>query len=917
MAQWHTLSPSETLTQLNTEPVRGLSADEARARLTQHGPNELVETARRNPLRILWEQLTATMVLILLAASGVSFALQKWQEAIAILAIVILFALLGFFQEYRAEQAMAALKKLAVPNVRVRRGGQTLEISARELVPGDIILLEAGNLLSADVRLLEAANLKIQEAALTGESESVEKHTDRLSRPDAPLGDRRNMAYMGTVVTYGRGTAVVTATGMKTELGNIATLLQAVEDEQTPLQRKLDQVGKTLAVAGVLIAIVIAALDLFRPNPAPLGEVLLTAVSVAVAIVPEGLPAVVTITLAIGAQRMLRRNALIRKLPAVETLGSVTVICSDKTGTLTENKMTVTLLDVAGGRVDLTEQVAARHPVILENAGAELPAEHANPLRLLLTGGALCNDALLQPSDDGKSLTTVGDPTEGALLIAAAKFGMRKADLDAAMPRLAELPFDSERKRMTTVHEGGKGKEDLGMLNDGMPYVSITKGSVDGLLDISEQVWNRDHVEALTGEWRRRIEEANTRLAAKGMRVLGVALRPVAIAEPREDGLIFVGLFGMMDPPRAEVADAVRVAKSAGIRPIMITGDHPLTAAHIAKELGIGDALRLRKASAQSAPNPERVLTGIDLNKMSDAELENVVEEVSVFARVSPEHKLKIVAALQNRGEIVAMTGDGVNDAPALKRANIGVAMGITGTDVSKEAAEMVLRDDNFATIVAAVEEGRVIYDNIRKFVKFSIAGNIGKVLVMLISPLLGMPIPLLPLQLLWLNLLTDGLLGIGLGVEPAEKDTMSRKPFTPGESVFSRGLGAHILRTGLVLGLISLAMGFWHWYTGHEDWQTMIFTTLAFSQMWQALGVRSNRESLFKQGVWSNKPLFGLVVLTFGLQMMALYLPGLQAFLKTTTMTAGDLLLCFGVSSLVLVATEVEKVFVRRVTRV
>ncbi|NUM46587.1 MAG: cation-translocating P-type ATPase [Anaerolineales bacterium] len=900
MSQWHTLSPSETLTQLKTDLARGLSADDARARLAEHGPNELVETARRSPLRILWEQLTATMVLILLAASGISFALQKWQEAIAILAIVILFALLGFFQEYRAEQAMAALKKLAVPNVRVRRGGQTLEISARELVPGDIILLEAGNLLPADVRLLESANLKIQESALTGESESVEKHTDPLTKADAPLGDRRNMGYMGTVVTYGRGTAVVTSTGMKTELGNIATLLQGVEDEQTPLQHKLDQVGKTLAVAGVLVAVVISALELLRPNPVPFGEVLLTAVSVAVAIVPEGLPAVVTITLAIGAQRMLRRNALIRKLPAVETLGSVTVICSDKTGTLTENKMTVTLLDVAGGRVDLTEQITARHPVLLQNGGAELPAEHANPLRLLLTGGALCNDALLQPSDDGKSLTTVGDPTEGALLVAAAKFGMKKTDLDATMPRLAELPFDSDRKRMTTVHQWGMVNSELSIFNFELPYVSVTKGSVDGLLDISAQVWNHDHAEALTGEWRARIEAANTKLAANGMRVLGVALRPVAVAEPCEDGLIFVGLVGMMDPPRAEVADAVRVAKSAGIRPIMITGDHPLTAAHIAKELGIANA-------------GGRVLTGVDLNKMTDQDLEAAVGEVSVFARVSPEHKLKIVAALQNRGEVVAMTGDGVNDAPALKRANIGVAMGITGTDVSKEAAEMVLRDDNFATIVAAVEEGRVIYDNIRKFVKFSIAGNIGKVMVMLISPLLGMPIPLLPLQLLWLNLMTDGLLGIGLGVEPAEKDTMNRKPFAPGESVFSRGLGAHILRTGLVLGVISLGMGYWHWSTGHEDWQTMIFTTLAFSQMWQALGVRSNRESLFRQGLGSNKPLFGLVVFTFGLQLLALYVPVLQAFLKTTTMTTGDLLLCVAVSSLVLVATELEKVVARK----
>ena len=919
---WYKQENLDALKELQSNALQGLDQAAAEQRLKQYGPNELAETGLRSPWRILWEQFTATMVLILLGAALLSALLGEFKDAIAIGSIVILFALLGFIQEYRAEQAMAALRKLATPLVKVLRSGGVREISSRDLVPGDVILLEAGNLLPADTRLLEAVNLRIQEATLTGESEPVEKVAVALPGPDLALGDRRNLAYMGTIVTYGRGKALVVETGMRTELGKIAKLLQQVGDEMTPLQKRLDQLGKLLAVVGIAVAAVIFIFGLLRGEAAR--DMLLTAVSIAVAIVPEGLPAVVTITLALGAQRMLRRQALIRKLPAVETLGSVTVICSDKTGTLTENRMTVMILDVAGHQLNISESMRHRMPVLEPgDFGAGSPAaaldNQPDSISLLLAGAALCNDAILSHPTESSRYQAIGDPTEGALLVAAAHFGLLKDDLEKAFPRLAEVPFDSDRKRMTTVHpydpERIQGlSPHLARLAEfrlqELPLLAFTKGGVDGLLEVCSSVWTEGRVEPLDDQWRLRVQKANDDLAQQGMRVLGVAYR--SFSELPTDGVVFtlerdltlVGLIGMIDPPRPEVRQAVQTCLTAGIRPVMITGDHPLTARQIARELGI--------LSPQA--EGERVVTGQELNRMSDEDLSSAVGEVSVFARVSPEHKLKIVQALQAQGHVVAMTGDGVNDAPALKRANIGVAMGITGTDVSKEAAEMVLQDDNFATIVAAVEEGRTIYDNLRKFIKFSVAGNIGKVSVMLLAPLLGKPLPLEPLQLLWLNLLTDGLLGLGLGLEPPEKDVMRRPPYSPKEGFFSSGLGTHMLWVGAVIGAIALGLGYIYWLANPDgSWQTITFSTLAFSQLFQALATRSRRDSLFTIGLRSNIPGMILAAVVFALQMAVIYAPFLQNFFHTKPLDLEELLISLGVSSLVFTLIEFEKLFNRK----
>jgi Ca2+-transporting ATPase len=920
MRGWHHLSAGAVLAQLRSDADHGLSETEAVRRLAEHGPNELIERGMRSPWFILWEQLTATMVVILIAAVVVSAVLGDYKDAVAILAIVVLNAALGFTQEYRAERAVAALKKLAIPTVKARRGGRIQETSARELVPGDIVLLEAGNLVPADGRVLESANLRIQEAALTGESEPVEKDPRALLARDLPLGDRRNMAYMGTVVTYGRGLAVVTETGMDTELGGIATMIQTVRQEPTPLQRRLDQLGRKLAAVALAVVGVVFSLGLLRGEDARL--MFLTAVSLAVAAVPEGLPAVVTIALALGAQRMLKRRALIRRLPAVETLGSVTVICSDKTGTLTENRMTVTVLDVAGHRVDLTEHLRRARPVL--DPGDDQPSVLTGQpaLALLLAGGALCNDAVLVPDGDdpgagtdARAHHTVGDPTEGALVVAAARLGLWKAELEKAFPRVAEVPFDSERKRMTTVHRvtamagsnlPGLDLSKLPTLGIGSPpSVAFSKGAVDRLLDVSSQVCVDGQAVPLNGMWRERILAANDRLAQNGMRVLGVAFRPLESPGPGGHGdslerdLIFVGLVGMIDPPRPEVKDAVLTCRTARIRPVMITGDHSLTAQHIARELGI--------------MVDGRTLTGQDLEGLSIEALQEAVKEVRVYARVSPEHKLKIVQALQARGHIVAMTGDGVNDAPALKKADIGVAMGITGTDVAKEAADMVLLDDNFATIVAAVEEGRIIYDNIRKFIKYLLTTNSGEIALMLLAPFLGMPLPLLPLQILWINLVTDGPPALALSVEPAERDAMRRPPYHPNENIFGRGMGRHILWVGVLMSLLSLGVGYWYWQTGDANWQTMVFATLTFSQMAHVLAIRSGRDSLFRIGLLSNTPLLGAVILTFVLQLAVIYVPFLQEFFNTLALPAGALALSLAVSSVVFWAVEVEKWLMRR----
>jgi Ca2+-transporting ATPase len=906
---WHTQDVADVLQSLGSDARSGLSIEEVRQRLEQIGPNELVERGGKNPLIILWEQFTSTMVLILIAAAVVSAFLGKPLETIAISAIVVLFALLGFIQEYRAERAIAALKQLAVPIVRVIRGGHDEQLNARELVPGDIVVLEAGSAIPADLRLIQSTNLMIQEAPLTGESEAVEKQVDALNSPDLPLGDRVNMAYMGTSVSYGRGTGVVIATGMQTELGRIARLIQEVETQQTPLQRQLSQVGTLLAIAGVIVAVLVLIIGVLRSEP--LSDMFLTAVSVAVAVVPEGLPAVVTLTLALGAQRMLRRKALIRKLPAVETLGSVSVICSDKTGTLTENRMTVTVIDVAGRFIELTG--TSRHPApdLGEQEDTRL-ADHPHSVGLLLVSGALCNDASLSPDPQTGRYLAVGDPTEGALLVAASQAGLRKVELEQHAPRIAEVPFDSVRKRMTSVHRLPDDRTGLPHLLESLndlvsPYVALTKGSLDGMLGIISYIWVNDRAEPFNDEWRDRIQTAHDKLALNGMRVLAIAIKqfeeaPSKVTQDIENDLTLVGMVGMIDPPRSEVREAIRVCRMAGIRPIMITGDHPLTARFIAHELGIS--------------NNARVKTGQDLDSMSDEELAEVVNDVSVYARVTPEHKLRIVETLQNKGNIVAMTGDGVNDSPALRKADIGVAIGITGTDVSKEAAQMVLLDDNFTTIVAAVEEGRAIYENIRRFVKFSIAGNLGKVLVMLLAPFLGITIALLPLQLLWLNLLTDGLLGLGLGVEPADKSIMQSPPRGRDTPFFSREIVRYILLVGLFVGIVALTIGYSYYDPLTPDdrvWQTMLFTSIAFMQIGQALASRSNVLSLFELGVFSNPTLLVMVILTIVLQLLAIYLPFFDDFFQITPLSIIQLLVCIGAGILTFFLIELQKWLIAR----
>jgi len=911
---WHRLAAHAALARLQTNQ-NGLTNAEARLRLERDGPNELVERGGRSPWLILREQFTSTMVLVLIAAAVLYAAVSGIVDALPIFAIVLLFAGLGFAQEYRAERAMAALKRMAVPTVRVRRGGALHDISARELVTGDIVLLEAGNVVPADARVLESANLRVQEAALTGEAEPVEKDGAALDGDELPLGDRRNMLYMGTVVTYGRGVATVTATGMRTELGLVASMLQAVGNETTPLQRRLDQVGRAVASIAIAVAVLIFVVGLLQGEPWP--AMLLTAISVAVAAVPEGLPAVVTITLALGAQRMLRRNALLRKLPAVETLGSVTVICSDKTGTLTENRMTVTVIDAGGHRLDCVKQLDTQGRATDATAAtAPVPAHPAQ--EVLLAGGALCSDAVLQLEAGGERLHAVGDPTEGALVVAAHHFGLEKAELERWFPRVGEAPFDSERKRMSTVHRivapsdqrstAAEIQRLLAPVLGAAPLVVFTKGAVDGLLERATHVWADEGVVPLDDAWRRRILGRNDELAANGIRVLAVALRPLAelaipVADELERELIVLGLVGIIDPPRSAARDAVATCRRAGIRAVMITGDHALTAQHIARQLGIDAA--------------GGALTGAELERMSDDELTRAVKQVSVFARVSPAHKLRIVKALQAQGEVVAMTGDGVNDAPALKQADIGVAMGITGTDVSKEAADMVLRDDNFATIVAAVEEGRAIYDNLRKFVAFSIAGNLGKVLTVfagtaLLGPLLGMPLILPPLQLLWLNFLTDGLLGLGLGVERPEPNAMRRPPIAPSEGIFGRGLGLRIGWTGVLIGALALGVGVGAWISGLPGWQSLVFTTLATAQIGQALAVRSGRDSFWQVGPFSNPVLLGTAALVLVLQLVALLWSPLQQAFGTVALGPAELAVAAGAGLVVFGAIELEKWWLR-----
>jgi Ca2+-transporting ATPase len=885
---WHRRDATVVLDELDSS-FDGLDSDLVDRRRSEFGTNELQESAGTSPLALIWGQISSVMVLILIGAAVLSLLLGKYLEAGAIGAIVVLFTALGFYQEYRAEQAIAALRRMAVPSARVTREGRSTSVPVAELVPGDIVHLDAGTVVPADLRLVEVASLRIEEATLTGESEPIDKQTEAVDRDDLALGDRLCMAYSGTQVAAGRGLGVVVATGMRTELGHIASLLEGVESEPTPLQQRLDRVGKQLALLGVVVALGVVVMGALSGESAT--DLVLTAISVAVAVIPEGLPAVVTFTLAIGSQRMLKRQALIRKLPAVETLGSVTVICSDKTGTLTQNRMTVTVLDVAGHRVELRSNADS------DAAARELPSSAT----LTLVAGALCNDGAGDVDDEGRRVW-LGDPTETALLQAADDAGFDVETLRTRIPRVGEEPFDSTRKRMSTIHGALDGRvEELAELPQDVK-LSFVKGAIDGLLDRTVAVWDHGTAVTFDDDWHARITAGNDALAAAGMRVLGVAFRPLtAEDDDPESELVLLGLVGIIDPPRPEVRDAVAVCRDAGIRPVMITGDHPLTALAIATDLGITDL--------------DRVLVGADLDHLDDDEFAAAVREVSVFARVSPEHKLRIVGALQRQHQVVAMTGDGVNDAPALKRADIGVAMGITGTDVSKEAADMVLRDDNFATIVAAVEEGRVIYDNLRRFVSFAVAGNLGKIIVMLGWPIpflvsssdTGTAIAFLPLQLLWLNLMTDGLLGLSMGVEPAEKQVMQRPPHSPSDGIWANGLGRRTAWVGAVIGVVTLALGFGYYAADLEQWQTVMFTTLAFMQIGQAFATRSSTESLRTIGWRSNPVMLGIAGLVAGLQLLAVYTP-LREFLDLETLSAADLAVCVAAGLGLLALVEAVK---------
>ncbi|MDZ7707126.1 MAG: cation-translocating P-type ATPase [Trueperaceae bacterium] len=873
---WHRLNADEVRERLET-PEGGLATEEAARRLERDGRNELVETGRKSVWSMILDQFRDFMIIVLIIAAVVAGLIGEATDTIAIAVIVILNAVLGFVQEYRAEQAMAALKKMSAPSATVRRDGRSRSLPAPELVPGDRVSLAAGDVVPADVRLFEAAQLRIDESALTGESAAAEKDASTLDGEELPVGDRLNMAYKGTQVNHGRGDGVVVATGMDTELGRIATLLQEQDDGQTPLQKRLAVFGRRLAFAVLAICALVFVTGLMRGEPPML--MLLTAISLAVAAIPEALPAVVTISLALGARKLVRQQTLVRNLPAVETLGSVTYVCTDKTGTLTLNEMSVQELR-AGGRTYQRDEIAdADGPIDAETLGEE--GEH--PVATVLTAMALCNDAQADGSDEA-----TGDPTEVALAELAREKGYLRERLDDTLPRIAELPFDSERKLMTTFHPWVGGK-----------VVSFTKGAIEVLTDRCERMSNGTGTTPLD---RSRIEEVSDRIAADGLRTLAFAVRvwdevPEPLTSDRaETGLVLIGMVGMMDPPRPEAAEAVEECRAAGIRPVMITGDHPRTAEAIARRVGI-----LREEG-------EAVITGPDLVRMTVDEFEERVEDIRVYARVAPEQKLNIVEALQDRGHFVAMTGDGVNDAPALKRADIGVAMGVTGTDVSKEASDMILLDDNFATIVGAVREGRRIFDNIRKFIKYTMSSNVGEIVTIAVAPFFGLPIPLLPIHILWINLVTDGVPGLALTAEPGERDVMARPPRHPRESIFARGLGIHIVWVGLSMGGVAIATQ--ALFIGAEEgtWRTMVFTVLCLSQMGHVLAIRSERDSLFRQGVLSNRPLLAAVVATFALQMATVYLPFLNPVFDTVPLTAGQLAIALALSTVVFVMVETEK---------
>jgi Ca2+-transporting ATPase len=934
---WHALRTEEVLHHLETFSDTGLTSAEVERRLMQYGPNTLREEPPPTFLQMLWEQFNNFVVIMLVVAALISAVLGEWIDSAAIMAIVVLNAALGVIQERRAEQALAALRKLAAPDAHVIRDGARTVAPSTQLVPGDLVLLEAGNFVPADVRLVEAVNLRVEEAALTGESVPVQKDAEARLESDIPLGDRKNTAFMGTLVNYGRGRGIVIGTGMRTQIGMIAEMLQSVQAEPTPLQRRLDQLGKTLGWAALSICALVFVIGWLRGFE-PL-EMFMIAVGLAIAAVPEGLPAVVTISLALGMREMIKRHALIRRLSSVETLGSATTICSDKTGTLTQNEMTATriwvdsqFLEISGSGYDPQGDFRVDNKAVDPN--------HYPGALTALWAAALNNDAELELSGASNGKETyrmVGDPTEGALIVAAAKAGARRSDLNRAYPRLQEVPFDSTRKRMVTLHALSDPKtSDISPFTNGdqhkLAYAVTVKGAPDIVLNLCTRYQRiDDHIAILDEEQRMRILRANDLMTQDALRVLGVAYKveaskpDVTDIEALESNLVFIGLIGMIDPPRLEVPPALQLAARAGIRTVMITGDYPNTARAIAESIGLLEP-------------GHQVLTGSDLNKMDDATLQQQAAYTDVFARVSPEHKLRIVEALRARGEVVAMTGDGVNDAPSIKRADIGVAMGITGTDVAKESADMVLTDDNYASIVSAVEQGRIIYANIRKFVFFLLSSNVAEIMIIFLATLAGLPTPLTVIQLLWLNLLTDGAPALALAMEKGDPDEMKRPPRPPSEPIINRSMRLGILiqtftQTGAVLTAFALGL-LWHLRQGdilppganpllfilQYDWrsldvytaETMAFVTLSLCELFRAYTVRSERSSIFTLGVFSNRYMQYAVSLSVTLLLLVVNVPFLQGIFNTHFLNANEWLVVLGLALIPAISEELTKAYLR-----
>jgi len=878
---WHTKTTGQAFAELKSGES-GIRQSEAEARLAKYGPNEIQAAHRISPWEILLEQFKNVLILILLAATAISLFLGHGIESIAIAVIVMFAVFLGFIQEYRAERAIEALKQMAAPTASVLREGTEVKIPARDLVPGDVIILHTGDRIPADARLLESINLQIEEAALTGESVPVEKHVQPLPIHDLPVGDRKNMVYAGTAATYGRGRALVVATGMQTEFGRIAQLLQTVETSKTPLQHNLDKVGTALARAALVVVAIIVALGLFRGQP--FVEMLIFGIALAVAVVPEALPAVVTISLAIGVQKMVKRNALIRRLPAVETLGSTSVICSDKTGTLTKDEMTVRKIFAAGQVFSVSG--AGYSPVGQFSVNGGTPIVPTPGLQKLLIAATLASDTHLiagGENDSGGEWNIKGDPTEGALVVAAAKAGLQKESLDSEYPRVQEIPFTSETKRMTTLHQTNGS------------LTAYAKGAPEMILDGCDWQLTADGVVPLDDAGRGQALALAHEMAGEALRVLAIASKPKVTLETAQSGMTFLGLAGMIDPPRPEAKNAIAICEQAGIRPVMITGDHPMTAKAVARELG------LLKTG--------RVVTGAELEAMSDEQFKSEVETIDVYARVSPAHKLRVVTALQANGHIAAMTGDGVNDAPALKKADIGIAMGITGTDVTKEAAAMTLTDDNFASIIAAVEEGRGVFDNIKKYLMYLLSSNIGEIGLMTGATLLGLPLPLTAVQILYVNLATDGLPALALAVDPAEKDLMKRKPRNPRTGIFTRPIVSLMVAGGLWSTLLNLGVFVWALNSGRslEEAMTMTFVSLVLIQFFKAYNFRSDRHSVLNRP-FANKWLNWAILWEVILLVLIIYVPFLHDAFGTYYLPLVDWLIVLALAVTIMPVLELVK---------